>query len=80
MSGFLGAKFFELALILIWLCFIVIPEGEQAHARYLAVWDAVAAVYVALGMLAVRRRRGQRATPIGQHDVPPWLRPLCGAR
>jgi uncharacterized membrane protein len=79
-SGFLAAKFFELALILIWFCFIVIPEGEQAHARYLAAWDAVAAVYVALGMLALRRRRGQRATPIGQHDVGSWLRPLCGAR
>ncbi|MGH3398859.1 MAG: DUF1345 domain-containing protein [Streptosporangiaceae bacterium] len=80
MSAFLAAKFFELTLILIWLCFIVIAVGERSHARYLAVWDVVAAIYVVLGMLAIRRRRGQRATPIGRHDVGPWLRPLCGAR
>jgi uncharacterized membrane protein len=79
-SGFLAAKAFEITLILIWLCFVVIAEGERSHARYLAVWDIVAAVYVLLGMLAIRRRRRERATPIGQHDVGPWLRPLCGAR
>ena len=58
----------------------MIAVGERSHARYLAVWDVVAAIYVVLGMLAIRRRRGERATPIGQHDVGPWLRPLCGAR
>lgn len=80
MLGFLAAKAFEITLILIWLCFIGIAEGERSHARYLAVWDIVAAVYVLLGMLAIRRRRREQATPIGQHDVGPWLRPLCGAR
>jgi len=79
-SGFLAAKFFELVLILIWLCFIVMAVGERSHAKYLAAWDAVALIYVALGMVAIRRRRSQRATPIGQQDVAPWLRPLCGPR
>ena len=80
MSGFLAAKFFELALILIWLCFVVLAVGERSHAKYLLAWDIVAGIYLGLGMLALRRRRGQRATPIGQHDVAPWLRPLCGPR
>lgn len=78
MSGYLAAKLFELTLVGIWLCFIVIAEGERSHARYLAVWDVVALVYLLAGMLAIRRRRGQRATPIGEQDVASWLRPLCG--
>jgi uncharacterized membrane protein len=40
----------------------------------------VAGIYLLLGMVVLRRRRGVRAAPIRQADVTGWLRPLCGPR
>lgn len=80
MRGYLAGKLFELALIVIWLGFVFVAAGERSHARYLAVWDLVAGIYLLLGMLVMRHRRGERAAPIGEQDVPAWLRPLSGPR
>jgi hypothetical protein len=40
----------------------------------------VAGIYLLLGMVVLRRRRGVRAAPVRQADVTGWLRPLCGPR
>lgn len=40
----------------------------------------MAGIYLLLGMVVLRRRRGVRAAPIRQADVTRWLRPLCGPR
>jgi uncharacterized membrane protein len=44
------------------------------------LWDLVAGVYLTLGMLVVRRRRGAAAAPVSKQDVASWLRPLTGPR
>jgi uncharacterized membrane protein len=43
-------------------------------------WDAVAGIYLLLGTVVLRRRRGVRVAPIRQADVTGWLRPVCGPR
>jgi uncharacterized membrane protein len=55
-------------------------SGERSHARYLAAWDIVAAVYLLAAVAIVRDRRHERAAPVGERDVPPWLRPVIGPR
>jgi len=76
-SGYLGGKLFELALILIWLGLALLARGERAEVRYLVVGDAVAGLYLFLGIL-VMRRQGIRSRPVGQADVAGWLRPFSG--
>lgn len=40
----------------------------------------MAGIYLLLGVVVLRRRRGARAAPIRQADVTGWLRPVCGPR
>jgi hypothetical protein len=75
----LGAKLLELTLIGIWFGFAFVAHGERSQARYLAVWDAVAATYLLLRFLAMRRR-SWRTRPIRATEVTSWLRPFLGPR
>jgi hypothetical protein len=59
---------------------VVLADGEHQHAWFLAVWDGVALIYIAIGMGAVRRRRHVKVAPLGGDDVGAWLRPFTGPR
>ena len=78
-ASYLGAKLFELTLIAIWFGFAFVAVGDRSEARYLTLWDAVAAVYLTIGFLAVRRR-GYNSSPLRKADMTRILRPLADPR
>jgi uncharacterized membrane protein len=78
LSAYLAGKAFELTLIGIWFCFVLSAGRERSEVSYLVAWDAVAGVYLCLGLLVVRRGRAIR--PVGGTQVAGWLRPFFGPR
>ena len=79
LPAYLGAKVFELTLIGLWFCFAFLSSSEQAQVKYLVAWDLVAATYLLLGFIAVKRRGGHSA-PIRPAEVAPVLRPMVGPK
>jgi uncharacterized membrane protein len=78
-AAYLGTRVVELVLLVIGIGFTVGSGTAAVELRYLVAWDLIAISYLAVGVVVLRRRRGQdspAASPAGL----PGLRVLGSPR
>jgi len=80
-AAYAGTRFLELALIVFGIRFTFVASDPGAKLSYLATWDLVAFIYLSIGVVVLRRLRGERNLPVelAEH-APAWSRVLRGPR
>ena len=78
-AAYAGTRFLELALIVFGIRFTFVASDPSAKLSYLATWDLVAFIYLSIGVVVLRRLRGERNLPVelAEH-APAWSRVLRG--
>jgi uncharacterized membrane protein len=80
-AAYAGARFLELALIVLGIGFTFVASRPGPKLGYLATWDLVALIYLSTGVLVLRRLRAERNLPVElAAHAPAWSRMLRGPR